>query len=98
MSPMDLLGSLSRPARSAHSQDSDTPASDAPELLCSRRGCSASAAWALRWNNPRLHAPERRKVWLACADHRGHLADFLGQRGFLRDVVAVDALTEEGTA
>jgi hypothetical protein len=43
--------------------------------------------WALEWNNPKLHTPERRKTWLACDEHRGSLAEFLGARGFLRDVV-----------
>lgn len=55
--------------------------------LCSARGCQAPAGWELRWNNPRIHAPERRKVWLACDDHRQSLSDFLGARGFLKDVV-----------
>jgi hypothetical protein len=58
--------------------------------LCSARGCRAPAVWALRWNNPRLHEPERRKTWLACADHRQSLADFLRARGFLRDVAPFD--------
>ncbi|MCU1432158.1 MAG: hypothetical protein JWP95_1263, partial [Actinotalea sp.] len=40
---------------------------DVAEVLrCSRKGCGAPAVWALRWNNPRLHTPDRRKVWLAC--------------------------------
>ncbi|AVT34775.1 hypothetical protein C6361_24955 [Plantactinospora sp. BC1] len=54
--------------------------------MCSARGCRAPAAWALRWNNPRLHTPERRKTWLACVEHRQSLGDFLGARGFLREV------------
>ncbi|RLY95243.1 hypothetical protein CWC38_09670 [Kocuria tytonicola] len=58
----------------------------APQAVCSRRGCGAPAAWSLSWNNPRVHTPERRKVWLACDEHRAHLADFLGQRGFLKTV------------
>ncbi|GAB3218053.1 hypothetical protein GCM10027452_40280 [Micromonospora halotolerans] len=45
--------------------------------------------WELRWNNPRLHPPERRKTWLACPAHRGSLGDFLDARGFLREVVPV---------
>ncbi|MFC6285168.1 hypothetical protein ACFP3Q_03310 [Nocardioides sp. GCM10027113] len=67
-------------------------ASDEPaELLsCSAKGCTADAAWALLWNNPRLHTPDRRKTWLACDEHRSTLGDFLGARGFLRDVVPVD--------
>ncbi len=59
-------------------------------LTCSAKGCRADAAWALRWNNPRLHTPERRKVWLGCEDHRASLTDFLGSRGFLRETVPVD--------
>jgi hypothetical protein len=42
--------------------------------------------WELRWNNPKLHPPERRKVWLACDAHRDHLRNFLDLRGFLREV------------
>lgn len=61
-----------------------------PPPTCSARGCAADAVWALLWNNPRLHTPERRKVWLACDAHRESLADFLGARQFLRDVVPVD--------
>jgi hypothetical protein len=62
------------------------------ELVCSARGCSHEAAWGLLWNNPKLHTPERRKVWLACDDHREHLGQFLDVRGFLRDVVPVSDL------
>ena len=56
------------------------------QLTCSAKGCQADAVWALRWNNPKIHTPERRKVWLACQDHRASLADFLSARGFLREV------------
>lgn len=59
-----------------------------PSDTCSAKGCTAAAEWALLWNNPKLHTPERRKTWLACADHRESLSDFLGARGFLKDVVA----------
>ncbi len=60
---------------------------DPEEALCSAKGCTAVAHWDLQWNNPKLHTPERRKVWLACADHKASLSDFLGSRGFLKDVV-----------
>lgn len=63
--------------------------------ICSARGCAAPAAWSLHWNNPRIHAPERRKTWLACDQHRAGLADFLSARGFLRDVEA--APEDDGT-
>jgi len=52
--------------------------------LCSSRGCRAPAQWALIWNNPRVHTPDREKTWLACGDHRETLSDFLAARGFLR--------------
>jgi hypothetical protein len=56
------------------------------EPVCSAKGCRAPAAYEVRWNNPRIHPPERRKVWLACEEHRVSLADFLDRRGFLREV------------
>jgi hypothetical protein len=67
-------------------------------LQCSSKGCRADARWALRWNNPKIHDPERRKIWLACDEHRGHLSDFLSRRGFLRDVVPVDEVSGSGVS
>lgn len=67
------------------------PASD---LVCSGRGCGGHAVWALRWNNPRLHTPDRRKVWLACDSHLEHLSQFLSMRGFLREAVPVTDLRQ----
>ncbi|NYI77883.1 acetone carboxylase [Nocardioides panzhihuensis] len=55
--------------------------------LCSAKGCQDSGSWELQWNNPKIHTPERRKIWLACAAHKQSLSDFLGARGFLKDVV-----------
>jgi hypothetical protein len=55
--------------------------------VCSAKGCQAPATWELLWNNPKLHTPDRRKIWLACDDHRQSLSDFLGARQFLKDVV-----------
>jgi hypothetical protein len=59
-------------------------AEDTP--TCSAKGCQAPATWALLWNNPKLHTPDRRKTWLACDDHKASLSEFLGARNFLRDV------------
>ncbi|MER7165147.1 hypothetical protein [Micromonospora sp. NPDC000207] len=59
-----------------------------PPPVCSARGCRAGATWALHWNNPRLHQADRRKTWMACPEHRAFLGDFLGARGFLREVAA----------
>lgn len=66
-------------------------------LVCSARACRRPAVWALRWNNPRLHEPMRRKTWLACQDHRQTLADFLSARGFLKETVGVDERGAEAT-
>jgi hypothetical protein len=55
--------------------------------ICSAKGCTAAAVWELRWNNPKLHTPDRRKVWLACPEHKSSLGDFLAARSFLREVV-----------
>ncbi len=65
-----------------------------PHLVCSARGCREAAVWALRWNNPKLHTPERRKTWLACADHRPDLERFLDLRGFLRGVHGIEELEQ----
>ena len=46
-----------------------------------------AAAYDLQWNNPKIHTPDRRKHWLACAEHRDSLSQFLSARGFLRDVL-----------
>ena len=59
-------------------------------LICSAKGCRAPAVWALEWNNPKLHEPERRKTWLACDEHRESLAAFLSARDFLRDTTRVE--------
>lgn len=59
------------------------------ELLCSAKGCRAAAVWALRWNNPKIHTADRRKIWLACDEHRESLSAFLSRRDFLKDVVPV---------
>jgi hypothetical protein len=62
------------------------------DLVCSARGCRAEARWGVLWNNPKIHTPDRRKVWLACDDHREHLEHYLTVRDFLRGVVPVDEL------
>lgn len=38
------------------------------------------------WNNPRLHTPDREKVWAACGEHKQRLADHLAVRSFLKRV------------
>lgn len=58
----------------------------AEPLICSARGCRATATYAVVWNNPKIHPPEREKIWMACEEHRQSLADFLAARSFLRRV------------
>lgn len=57
---------------------------------CSRAGCRAAATWRIDWRNPRIHAADRRKTWVACDEHRDYLRDFLAARDF---PVAVAPLT-----
>jgi len=62
---------------------------------CSAKGCRADAAYGILWNNPKLHTPERRKIWLACDEHADPLSEFLAKRGFLKDAVPVSELSAE---
>lgn len=76
------------------------PAEAAP-AVCSRKACRADASWQLLWNNPRIHTPERRKVWLSCAEHRGWLEDYLQTRGLWKETIPFDpaaAVAPEGNA
>jgi len=45
----------------------------------------------LRWNNPRIHQPERRKTWMACPEHEESLRQFLAVRGFWRETEPLSA-------
>jgi hypothetical protein len=63
----------------------------AAEPMCSRKGCRAAASWQLLWNNPKIHTPERRKVWLACGEHREWLEDYLQTRGLWKETVGMAA-------
>ena len=67
------------------------------ETVCSRKGCRSRARWQVLWNNPKIHDPERRKVWLACDEHRDWLRDFLQMRGFWKDTIPLQHDTSEGT-
>lgn len=59
---------------------------DSPQ--CSRADCRAAAVQSVVWRNPKIHDASRRKVWLACDEHIGYLADFLRSRSFPVRVVA----------
>ncbi len=66
--------------------------------VCSARGCSLAATFDLRWNNPKIHVPERRKHWLACDQHRDSLSAYLSVRGLLREVEQLPATSQRGTS
>jgi hypothetical protein len=53
---------------------------------CSRAGCRKAASWSVNWRNPRIHAEDRVKVWLACDEHVDYLRDYLAARDFPVDV------------
>ena len=63
---------------------------DPEGLVCSARGCRQPASYDLQWNNPKIHSPERRKTWLACADHREWLEDYLQTRGLWKKTLPLD--------
>lgn len=50
---------------------------DPESAICSAKKCREAARWAVVWNNPKIHTPDREKVWTACDDHRTTLADYL---------------------
>ncbi|MCJ1707231.1 hypothetical protein MT347_06135 [Microbacterium sp. VKM Ac-2923] len=63
----------------------------AEQTECSRAGCRNDAVWALRWRNPRIHAADRRKTWVACDEHVVYLREFLSARDFPVEVAALSS-------
>lgn len=63
--------------------------------VCSRAGCRAPASWRIDWRNPRIHSGERRKTWVACAEHVAYLREYLAARAFPLEVAGL-ATTVEG--
>ncbi len=59
------------------------PSQTSEPPVCSAKSCQAAASYAVVWNNPKVHTPDREKVWTACEEHRESLAGFLNVRGFL---------------
>ncbi len=58
--------------------------------VCARKACRSTAHWQLLWNNPKIHTPERRKIWLACGEHRDWLQDYLSTRGLWKQTLPMD--------
>ncbi|MCZ2402645.1 hypothetical protein IV498_05465 [Paenarthrobacter sp. Z7-10] len=65
--------------------------------ICSRKACRGAATTQLLWNNPKIHSPDRRKIWLACDEHASWLEDYLRTRGLWRQTVPLGSIdgTEE---
>lgn len=61
---------------------SDAETDQVADAVCSRAGCRAAARWRIDWRNPRIHAEDRRKTWVACDEHVGYLREFLAARDF----------------
>lgn len=61
------------------------------DLVCSAKGCTAAAAHQVAWNNPKIHTPDRRKIWLACDEHEETLRAFLSARGFWKQTLPIGA-------
>ena len=55
--------------------------------MCSRKGCRNAATAQLVWNNPKVHTPERRKIWLGCDEHTAWLEDYLRSRSLWRETL-----------
>ena len=62
--------------------------------VCSRAGCRAAARWRIEGRNPRIHAEDRRKIWVACDEHRDYLRDFLATRDFPVEVTPLAQVGE----
>jgi hypothetical protein len=71
---------------------------EAPPAVCSRKACRAEATWQLLWNNPRIHTPERRKVWLSCEEHREWFEDYLQTRSLWKETIPFAKTTDPGEA
>ncbi|WP_427017936.1 hypothetical protein ACQCSX_04820 [Pseudarthrobacter sp. P1] len=69
----------------------------AAETVCSRKGCRTAATTQLLWNNPKIHTPERRKIWLACDEHVQWLQDYLNTRDLWRETRPLDAAPARNT-
>ena len=66
----------------AREASSGAPPAGEPATDCSRAGCRAPALWRIEWRNPKIHSPDRRKIWVACDEHRDYLRDYLAARDF----------------
>ncbi len=88
---MNLLDQLARTTGAQGPGAAPSDAGAGHDAVCSRKGCREAAQWQLLWNNPRIHTPERRKIWLACGEHRGWLEEYLQTRDLWKQTLPLDA-------
>lgn len=69
-------------------------AATSQQFECSRAGCRDAAVHAILWRNPKIHAADRRKTWLACEPHLSTLRDFLATRDFPLEVRTIEELDD----
>lgn len=62
---------------------------EADDVKCSRAGCDSLAKWQVVWRNPKIHSPDRRKVWLACNEHQDYLVEYLSVRSFFIETLSL---------
>ncbi|WP_026552304.1 hypothetical protein [Arthrobacter sp. H20] len=91
---MNLLDQLQQTDAGSHQTEKEAGRQPA---VCSRKACRLPAAWQLLWNNPKLHTPDRRKVWVACGEHRDWLEDYLQTRGLWKETLPLDSPATEDT-
>ena len=87
---MDLLSALS----------AQQPSDNQPEenqLICSRKACRKAATHKILWNNPKIHTPDRRKVWLGCDEHTQWLEQYLSDRLLYKSTEPIDPHTQGAT-
>lgn len=63
---------------------------DPDRAICSAKQCRLPAHWAVVWNNPKIHTPDREKTWAACDEHRDTLHDYLATHRM--NVIRVDPI------
>lgn len=72
----------------------DTTGLPQPEkVICSAKKCRALAVWSVVWNNPKIHTPDREKVWSACDVHRDTLSTYLTSHQM--NLIRVDPLAPQ---
>lgn len=85
---MNLLDQLQQ-----YNAASTEPVGRPSDAICSRKACRLPATWQLLWNNPKIHTPDRRKVWVACGEHREWLEDYLQTRGLWKETLPLAGIT-----